>query len=99
MPLPQPLVATKATPAFKTTRPPQRGGMDGGDDPIVDTKVHVPHQRGVEVGTVRGVHPKKAGFAWMEYARSTTLYEVARNVLFPSSEANHEHLERVHSHP
>ena len=73
---------------------PQRGG-DGADDLIFGTKVHVPYSRGVEVGTVCGVHRRKVGVVWVEYPHNPTLYEVARNLLFPSLEAAHEHLERV----
>ena len=51
--------------------------------------------RGVEVGTRRGVHRRKAGVVWVEYPGNATLYEVARNLLFPTPEAAHEHLERV----
>ena len=92
-PPPKPPPATKGTPAPKTP-PPQRGG-DGADDPIVGTKVHVPHSRGVEVGTVRGVHRRKAGVVWVEYLDNPQLYEVAQNLRFPSPEPAHEHLERV----
>ena len=38
------------------------------------------------MGTVRGVHRNKGGVAWAEYPGNTTLYEVARGLLFPSPE-------------
>ena len=41
--------------------PPKGGEVDLSNDPIVGTKVHVPYSRGMEVGTVRGVHQRKAG--------------------------------------
>ena len=69
---------TKATPAPKTTPASQRGG-NGADDPPVGTKVHVPYPTSVEVGTVTGVHHRKAGFVCMEYPND---YTVAHGVLF-----------------
>ena len=38
------------------------------------------------MGTVRGVHRKKGGVVGVEYPGNTTLYEVARGLLFPSPE-------------
>ena len=44
-------------------RPPRGGG--GANDPIMGTKVHVPYSRGVDMGTVRSVHRRKAGIVWV----------------------------------
>ena len=74
---------------------PPKGGGDGADDPLVGTKVHVPYPKAVEVGTVTGVHRRKAGVVWVGYPSNPTLYEVARGLLFPSPEAAQEPLERV----
>ena len=91
-PFPKPPPATKATPAPKTN-PPKRGGR--ADDPLVGTKVHIPYSWGVDVGTVRDVHRRKAGGIWVEYPNNPQRYKVACNLLFPSPKAAHEHLERV----
>ena len=37
------------------------------------TKVHVPYTRGVEVRTVRSVHPRKAGVVLVEYPYNSQL--------------------------
>ena len=76
-------------------RPFEPQDKDGAEDSLVGTKVHVPYPTGVEVGTVIGVHWRKAGVVWVEYPGNPTLYEVARGLLFPSPEAAQEHLERV----
>ena len=39
---------------------------------------------------MRNVYCNKAGVAWVEYLGSTTLYEVAHNLLFPTPEAAQE---------
>ena len=58
----------------------------GPEDPIVGTVVHVPYPTGVERGTVRGIHGRKYGAVWVEYLGGTTLYKVARPLLFPTPE-------------
>ena len=91
-PPPPPPPATKATPTPKTTAPPQRGG-GGTDDPHVGTKVHVPYPTGMEVGTVTGVHRRKAGLVWVEYPNNSKLYEEARGLLFPTPKRAQEHVQ------
>ena len=85
----------KGHPRPQDNPPPKKEEGDGADHPIVGTKVHVPDSQGVEVGTLRGVHRRKAGVVWVEYPDNGHLYEVARNLLFPSLEVAHEHFERV----
>ena len=74
---------------------PRGGGGDGAHDPLVGTKVHLPYPTGVEVGTVTGVHRRKAGVVWVEYQNNPQLYEVARSLLFPTPEGAQEHLDCV----
>ena len=57
---------------------------DRPEDPIFGTVVHVPYPKGVERGTVRGIHGRKYGAVWVEYPGGTTLYEVNRSLLFPT---------------
>ena len=59
---------------------------DRPEDPIVGTVVHVPYSTGIERGAVRGIHGRKYGAVWVEYPGGTTLYEVARPLLFPTLE-------------
>ena len=70
-------------------------GGDGADGPIVYTKVHVRNPTGVELGTVIGVHRRKAGVVSVEYPDDPALYPVARALLFPTSQGAQEHLDRV----
>ena len=70
---------------------------DSPDDPIVGTVAHVPYPTGVEKGTVRGVHGRKGGAVWVEYPGGTTLYEVARHLLFPTPEAAEQYREEARS--
>ena len=65
------------------------------EDPIVGTVVHVPYPTGVERGTVRGIHGRKYGAVWVEYPGGTTLYEVARPLLFPTLEQAERHREEA----
>ena len=53
---------------------------------MVGTVIHVPYPTGVEKRTVRGIHGRKYGAVWVEYPGGTTLYEVARPLLFPTPE-------------
>ena len=85
-PHPSPPKASKASPAPRRI-PPQRGRGDGADDPVVGTKVHVPYSCG------GGHRARKAGVVWVEYPSNAMLYQVARSLLFPTTEATHEHLE------
>ena len=55
-------------------------------DQIAGTVVHVPYPTGVERGSVRGTQGRKYGAVWVEYPGGTTLYEVARPLLFPTPE-------------
>ena len=64
-------------------------------DPIIGTVVHVPYPTGVERGTVRGIHGRKYGAVWVEYPGGTTLYEVARPLLFPTLEEAERHREEA----
>ena len=68
--------------ASATTAPnaPPPRGSDRRDDR------HVPYPTGVERGTVRGIHGRKRGALWVESPGGTTLYKVARPLLFPSLE-------------
>ena len=70
---------------------------DGPEDPIVGTVAHVPYpqtpkltpsltNRNPGMGTARGVDCNKGSVVWVEYPGNTTLYEVARGLLFPSPE-------------
>ena len=59
--------------------------------PIVGRVAHVPYPSGVEKGTGRGVHGRKGSAVWVEYPGSTTLYEVARHLLFPTPEEAERH--------
>ena len=68
---------------------------DRPEDPIVGTVVHVPYPKGVEKGTVRGIHRRKYGAVWMEYPGGTTLYEVSRSLLFPTPEDAERHREEA----
>ena len=65
-----------------------------GDEPIVGTVAHVPYHTGVDV---RGVHGRKGGVVWVEYPGGTTLYEVARHLLFPSREEAERYREEARS--
>ena len=51
----------------------------------------VPYPSSKEKGTVRGVHGRKVGAIWVEYLGSTTLYKVARHLLFPTPEEAKRH--------
>ena len=64
-------LATKAPLAAKTISPPKMWGRDGADVPLVGIEVHAPHPTGVEVGTVTGVHRRKAGLSTRRTPRST----------------------------
>ena len=86
---------TKATPAPKNPPPPPQREGDGANHPLAGTKVHGPYPTGVEVGTITGVHRRKAGVVCAEYPDDPTMYEVAHGLLFPTPEAAQEHLERV----
>ena len=68
---------------------------DRPEDPIVGTVVHVPYPKGVERGTVRGIHGRKNGAVWMEYPGGTTLYEVNGSLLFPTPEEAERHWEEA----
>ena len=68
---------------------------DRPEDPIVGTVVHVPYPKGVERGTVRGIHGRKYGAVWVEYPSGTTLYEVNRSLLFPTPEEAERHREEA----
>ena len=88
-----PKTATANTPPPPTkTDTPKGGGATAGkmddrpDDLIVGTVPQVLYPTGVEKGTVRGVHGRKGGAIWVEYPGGTTLYEVARHLLFPAPE-------------
>ena len=59
------------------------------------TKVHAPYSTGAEVGTVTGVHRRKAGVVCVEYLDDSQLYEVARGLLFSTTKGAQEHLDRV----
>ena len=79
-------------------RPPLPQGEGWGekpDDPVVGPVVHIPYPGGggSEMGTIRRVYCSKAGAVWVEYLGSTTLYEVARGLLFPTPKAAKEHVE------
>ena len=79
------------TPPTKTDTPKVGGATaekkdDSPNDPIIGTVAHGPYPTGVEKGTVRGVHGRKGGAVWVEYPGGTTLYEVARPLLFPTPE-------------
>ena len=54
---------------------------------------HVPYPGVAEKGTVRSVHGSKLGAVWVEYPGSTTLHEVAHDLLFPTPDATQEHRE------
>ena len=56
------------------------------DNPIVGTFAHVPYPTRVQKASVRGVHGQKSGAVWVEYPGGTTLYDVARHLLFPIPE-------------
>ena len=64
-------------------------------DPIIGTVVHVPYPKGVDRGTVRGIHGRKYGAVWVEYPGGTTLYEVSRSLLFPTPEEAEQHREEA----
>ena len=49
----------------------------------------------MEMSTVRGVHQRKGGVVWVEYPGSTTLYKVARTLLFPSPEEAEAHRQQL----
>ena len=68
---------------------------DRPEDTIIGTVVHVPYPKGVEKGTVRGIHGRKYGAVWVEYPGGTTLYEVNRSLLFPSPEEAERHREEA----
>ena len=89
---PPPPPGHKATPAPNTTPPPKGGG--GADDPLVGTKDHVPYPTGVEVGTVTGVHRRKAGSSgWnTQTTPSSTRWPVASS---SPPQGVQEHLDRV----
>ena len=91
---------TKAVPAPKPTNPPKTAttnpppptktdtpkGAEKKDDRPADPIVHVPYPKGVERGTVRGIHGRKYGAVWVEYPGGTTLFEVNSSLLFPTPE-------------
>ena len=86
---------TRNPPPGHKGHPRRRGGGGGGaDDALVGTKVHVPYP-GVEVGTVTGVHRRKAGVVGVEYLDDPQLYEVPRGHLFPDPQGAQERLDRV----
>ena len=64
-------------------------------DAIIGTVVHIPYPKGVERGTVRGIHGRKYGAVWVEYPGGTTLYEVSRSLLFPTPEEAEWHREEA----
>ena len=85
-----PNTATAHPPTRPRPTPPRLGRAiaerkdDRPDDPIVATVAHVPYPTRVEKGTIGAVHGQKAGAVWVEYPGGTTLYEVARHLLFPT---------------
>ena len=64
-------------------------------DPIIGTVVHVPYPKGVERGTVRGIHGRKYGAVCVEYPGVTTLFQVSRSLLFPTPEEAERHMEEA----
>ena len=67
---------------------------DRPEDPIVGTVIHVSYPTGVERGTALGIHGRKYGAVWVEYPGGTTLYEVARPLLFSTVEEAEGHREQ-----
>ena len=56
-----------------------------------------PTPTGVEKGTARAVHGRKGGAVLVEYPGATTLYEVARHLLFPTPEEAERYREDARS--
>ena len=86
---------TKATPALNEPPVPKEKAAAGTGDPIIDRVVHIPYGGGIQMGTVHGVHQRKCGVVWVEYPGTTSLYNVARILLFPSPEEAGGHLQRL----
>ena len=87
---------TNPPPPTKTDTPKGAEKKDDRpEDPIVGTVVHVPYPKGVERGTVRGIHGRKYGAVWVEYPGGTTLYEVNRSLLCPTPEEAGRHREEA----
>ena len=90
-------------PTQTKTGTPKVGGAtakkedDSPDDLIVRPVAHVPLPTGLEKGTVRGVHGRKGGALLVEYPGGTTLYEVARHLLFPIAEEAERYREEARS--
>ena len=84
---PKTATAIRPPPPTKTdTRKGAEKKDDRPEDPIVATVVHLPYPTGVEKATVRAIHGRKCGAVWVEYPGGTTVYEVARPLLFPTLE-------------
>ena len=84
---PKTATANPPPPPTKTDTPKGAEKKDDRpEDPIVGTVVHVPYHTGVGRGTVRGIHGRKYGAVLVESPGGTTLYEVARALLFPTLE-------------
>ena len=64
---------------------------------IVGSVAHFPYPTGGGEGTVRGVHGRKGGAVSVECPGGTTLYEVARHLLFPTPEEAERYRENARS--
>ena len=96
---PTPKTATAHPPPLPTKTDTPKGATaekkdDRPGDPIVGTVAHVPYPTGIEKGTVHG---RTYGAVWVEYPGGTTLYEVARHLLFPTPEEAERYQEEARS--
>ena len=73
--------------------PPRGGG--GGEDPLVGTEAHVPYPKGMEVGTVRGVHGNRVLLSGCSTQAAPPCLRWSDTSFSPTPEAAQEHLTRV----